>query len=234
MRKIFLLPLLFNLFCFAQSIDNSQLNTFLKKHISEEGIVDYEKVIKNEAEINTIMSGLSKITPNGSWSKNEAKAYWINLYNISILKLVSKYYPLKSINYIDEPFKKEFISVNGELISLNGIINDYLKDFKDPRVYFAIHTSANSSPKIKKTAYSAQYLDKELDLCTAEYVNDTGKNFFSKTEDQVSLSGLFEQIAPEFSKKDDLISFVNKYSTNKPITQNTQISYLTFDWTLLR
>ena len=233
MRKIFLLPLLFNLFCYGQSIDNSQLNNFLKRHI-DEGVVNYEKVIKDEEEINAIISGLSKITPNGSWTKNETKAYWVNLYNISIVKLVSKHYPLKSINYVDEPFKQKFININGEMISLEMIVSNYVKAFKDPRMYFAIHTSAISSPKIKKSAYSSEELDKELDICTTEFVNDTGKNFFSKTKDEVSLSGLFEQITSEFSSKDDLINFVNKYSTNKPLTKDTQISFLTFDWTLYR
>ena len=33
MKKFFLLPLLFSLLCFGQSIDNSQLDSFLKKHL---------------------------------------------------------------------------------------------------------------------------------------------------------------------------------------------------------
>ncbi|OEK09110.1 hypothetical protein A8C32_13855 [Flavivirga aquatica] len=227
-----LLFLFFSWFGYSQSIDNSNLRDFLKKHVSIEGFVNYEKLVRNKEDLQIIVDGFSKVTPNSSWSLNELKAYWINVYNINVLKLLSGYYPLKSIKYIDEPFKVEFINVNGIMVSLEYLETVIIKEMGDPRMYFALNNTCVSSPKLNRAPYIAESIDSELENSAKNFVNDTSKNYFSKTADEATLSPLFEWHSSEFIGDYELISFINKYSETKKISTTTKISYSSFDWNL--
>ncbi|KAB1067758.1 DUF547 domain-containing protein [Tamlana haliotis] len=213
----------------SQSIDNSELKDFLKKHVSNEGFIKYEKLVKNKESLNEIVVGLSKITPNNSWTKPETKAYWINVYNFNMLKLVSDYYPLKSIKYIQAPFNIEFININGQKVSLDDIENIMIEEMGDPRMYFALNNTSMSSPKLSREPYSAETLELQLESAAKNFINDSSKNYFSKTTNEAILSPIFKWHASDF---EDLNSFINKYLEDKQITNDTNISYSSFDWTL--
>ncbi len=190
MKKILLLLLIVNTSMYSQFIDFSEYNNYLKKHVSSRGIVDYEKVLKNMKEINAIAYNFSKISPNKSWTENEVKAYWINVYNVNIIKLLAENYPLKSINYIRDPFQLKFIDYDGGKISLDYIQHEVLRPLKDPRVHFALHATTISSPMLKGSAYYANTIDNDLNLATSYFINDTSKNYI--TAETCKLSKVFE------------------------------------------
>uniref|UniRef100_UPI00404A59BD DUF547 domain-containing protein n=1 Tax=Flavobacterium sp. TaxID=239 RepID=UPI00404A59BD len=131
MKKILLsLILVLSINVSAQVISYTDYEDFLKKHVSNKGIVDYEKVLKNMDAVNNISSNFSKISPNKNWSPDEVKSYWINVYNVNIIKLLAENYPIKSINYIRDPFQMEFINFDGAKISLEYILNEKYKTLK--------------------------------------------------------------------------------------------------------
>lgn len=234
MKKIpllFLLILTFN--CLnSQVIKFDRYDNFLKNHVSHRGFVDYKKVIKNIIELEEIAADFSKITPNASWTDNEIKAYWINVYNVNLIKLIAKYYPVKNIDYIGEPFKKEFISFNGLTISLDYIQHNILKELKDPRTHFALYSAADSAPEIKNSAMNSNTLDKDLDEMITFFLADTTKNFFVKNSSSVQLSKIFEWYKDEFKETYNLVYFLNKYQKIQLITEATEIKYLEFYWNL--
>ncbi|QQY82621.1 DUF547 domain-containing protein [Tamlana sp. s12] len=214
---------------YSQTIDNSDLKTFLKKHVSEEGFVNYDKLVRNKESLDDIVMGLSKISPTSTWSSNEVKAYWINVYNINVLKLVSSYYPLKSIKYIDKPFQVDFISVEGKKVSLDYIENTIMKGLEDPRIYFTLNNTCVSAPSLNREPYTAENLELQLETAVKAFVNDTSKNYFSNTTNEAIISPIFKWHASEFK---NLITFINNYLENKQITEQTKLTYSSFDWTL--
>ena len=215
----------------AQVINYSEYENFLKKHVSNKGVVDYEKVLKNISDLNTISANFSKISPNNNWSEDEIKSYWINVYNVSIIKLLAENYPIKSINYIRDPFQMEFISYDGMKVSLDFILNEKLRPLNDPRIHFALYTTAISSPILKNTPYDNTTINSELEVLTSHFLNDTFKNDINIKE--AKLSRIFESNFGDFINQITIIGFINKYSDNK-INDNTKIVYQEYEWNLFK
>lgn len=231
MKKILLLLLVITANGFSQVIDFSEYDNFLKKHVSNKGVVDYDKILKDMKEINAIASNFSKISPNKSWSEAEVKTYWINVYNVNIIRLLTQNYPIKSINYIREPFQVKFIEYDGEKISLDFIEHDILRPLNDPRIHFALHSTAISSPLLKGTAYYANTIDYDLDVATSNFINDGTKNTIGTATCQ--LSKVFEWYFTDFIGPITIVQFINKYSNTK-ITDDTKLTFSEFDWNLYR
>ena len=229
MRKLLLILFLVSYVSNAQTIDYKPFDEFLKKHVSDKGVVDYDKVLKNMDQINLITSNFSKISPNKSWTENEIKTFWINVYNINVIKLLAENYPLKSITYIREPFQMNFISFDGEKISLDHIVNEILKPLKDPRVHFVLYNTAVSSPTLRNSAYSSEKLNDDLNVATNLYINDITKN--NITAKRCSLSKIFEWNITDFKNKNNIISFINDYS-RVTIDEDAKISFMEYNWSL--
>jgi hypothetical protein len=232
MKKIVLLLILvLSVKMSGQVINYSDYENFLNKHVSNKGVVDYDKVLKNMNEINNITSNFSKISPNKNWSEDEVKTYWINVYNVNIIKLLVENYPIKSINYIRNPFQMEFISFDGAKVSLDYILNEKLRPLNDPRIHFALYSTAISSPILKNTPYNPVAINYDLDVLTSEYINDTLKNNINIKE--AKLSKIFELNFGDFINQITIVGFINKYSNNK-INDKTKIIFQDYEWNLYR
>lgn len=235
MRKSLLFIILFFTFItHSQSIDFTRYDTFLKKNVTSKGTLDYEKQLKNFEEIKGISIDFGKISPVSSWTENEIKSYWINLYNVNLIKLVTEYYPLKTINYIIDPFKQEFVNLNGIFISLDYIQKEILNEYNDPRIHFALYSACNSSPQLKNSVINAQNIEHSLDDLTKAFINDPSKNFYNAETNTVKLSSLFDWYKNEFVGDNEIHLFVNKYSDKFKINDDTKIEYMDYDWNLPR
>ena len=230
-RIILLLLLTVSLSGFSQVITFSEYDDFLKKHVSSKGIVDFDKVLKNIKDINTITYNFSKISPNKSWSPAEVKTYWINVYNANIIKLLAENYPIKSINYIRDPFKMDFIDFDGGKISLDYIQHEILRPMEDPRAHFALYSTAISSPILRNTAYTSNSIDYDLDVATSMFINDASKNILGTASSQ--LSKVFEWYFTDFIGHVTIVDFINKYSTTH-ISAETKLTFSEYDWNLYK
>ena len=232
MKKIILLLLLIiNSTAFSQIITFSEYDEFLKKHVSTKGVVDYDKVLKNIKDINNITYNFSKISPNKSWSEAEVKTYWINVYNANVIKLLAENYPIKSINYIRDPFKMDFIDFDGEKISLDHIEHEILRPLNDPRIHFSLYSTAISSPVLKNSAYSSNSIEYDLDVATSLFINDQSKNILGTATSQ--LSKVFVWYFTDFIGNVTIVDFINKYSTTH-ISSSTKLTFLEYNWNLHR
>ncbi|MDB4297175.1 DUF547 domain-containing protein [Flavobacteriaceae bacterium] len=231
MKKVLLFVLTFiSLNTFSQSFNLGRYNDFLKSHVDKEGVVNYNKVLKNIDELNVICKGFSKISPNNSWTDSEKKTYWINLYNVNILRLIAENYPIKSINYIREPFKIKFISYNGEKISLDEIEHTILRKFNDPRIHFALYATTVSSPKLRNNAYKSDTIESDLGIATSDFLNDSSKNKIGKI--YTKLSQVFDWYKADFHSHETLVEFINTHSYRK-LKIDTKIGYIEYDWNLV-
>lgn len=223
-----LVLLFFSLTGFSQTINLTAYNDFLKDHVSKKGVVNYDKVLKNIDKLNKITKDFSKISPNAGWSKSELKSYWINFYNANIIKLLAENYPIKSINYIREPFDKEIVELADGKISLDLIEHKVIRKLDDPRVHFALYSTAISSPVLKRTAYTAETIEKDLGIATSNFINDKTKNIIGSK--QSKLSKIFEWYKDDF----DIVKFINRHSGGAKININTVITYMDYNWNLHR
>lgn len=214
---------------FAQQIDHSIWTVFLQQNVSEQGNVNYKSITSKDSDLNNYLNQFVDISPDNSWSRNEKLAYWINAYNAFTIKLITDNYPVQSIKDINNPWDQKFIPINGDMLSLNHIEHEILRNMNEPRIHFAIVCASESCPKLLNEAFVAEKLDKQLTYATKEFLNDTSKNKI--TANQLELSKIFKWFSKDFKQNGSLIDFLNQF-TEVNISEDTKIKYLDYSWEL--
>ncbi|MBA3664677.1 MAG: DUF547 domain-containing protein [Bacteroidetes bacterium] len=236
----FLLALAFNFSTKAKGPSHEMWDRLLKKHVTADGKVDYKGFIKDSVEFNKYLKLLSENSPDEkTWSSNEQKAFWINAYNAFTVKLITRYYPIKSIKdigskiqipFVNTPWDVKFIEIGNEKMDLNNIEHGKLRNqFNDPRIHFAIVCASKSCPVLLNEAYDAARIDMQLDTQARAFLKDTTRNKI--TADKPEISKIFEWYKKDFTKKESLIDFLNHYAPVK-IKQDAKIDHIHYNWDL--
>jgi len=244
MKKIITLLALFtSIISFGQSKAPAHeiWNSLLKKHVSVQGNVNYKAFVADSIQLNKYLQALSENKPDEkTWTANEQKVYWINAYNAFTVKLITQYYPVKSINDIGNKIKiptgktvwdVKFIKIGASNYSLNEIEHTQLrKNFGDARFHFVLVCAAKSCPILLNEAYTAEKLNAQLDAQTKVFLNDKSRNDISL--DKPKISKIFEWYSMDFTSNSvSVIDYINKYATNK-IKSNAPITYVDYSWDL--
>lgn len=210
-------------------IDHQLWSQLLKKHVHNNGSVNYLGFKKDYKKLTRYIDQLSsmKITP--SWTKNQRLAFWINAYNALTIDLIIKNYPLKSIKDIKNPWDQKLWNFDNKRIDLNFIEHNILRKLNEPRIHFAIVCASESCPKLNNEAYEAAILNQQLTKVTTEFLADTSKNEISK--DEIKLSRIFKWFKKDFEKNGSLVDFLNQYS-DIVISQSASKSYKSYNWEL--
>ena len=241
MKQSFLaILLLFSLSLIAQP-KYQLLSSFLRKHVSSSGKVNYLGIQKDKAELERILKSLSTFSPDSRWKKSEELAYWINMYNGYTLLLICEHYPLKSIMELDggKTWDVQRVPAGRMKLSLNQIENEILRaKFKDPRIHFALNCGAKSCPPLLNEAYFPKKIEQQLEKQTRLFIRSS-KNVVS--EKSVRVSKIFEWYGKDFietnrqgqpgAEKQGILSFLIKYS-GVHIASEANISFLEYDWSL--
>lgn len=206
----------------------AKLNAFLGKYVTSDGHVKYSTIKTNKSELDAIIAEFKSTTPESSWSKNQKLAFWINAYNIYTIKLIVDNYPTTSITKITaKPWDKKFANIGGKTYTLNNIETDIIrKQFKEPRIHFALNCASKSCPILLNKAYKAGSLDSQLTSQTKKFLSDTSKNTFSKKEAQISQ--IFDWYKEDFGSS--VIDFIQKYHTLEDTPK--KIGYMEYSWDL--
>lgn len=227
-KKLCILVFLISTNIFAQDIDNNFWTDLLKKHVSDDGNVDYKGFKSDSKNLDIYLDYLVKNKPKKNQSStNEQLAYWINTYNAFTIKLIIGNYPLKSIKDIKNPWDKKFINIDNVLLSLNDIEHEILRKMHEPRIHFAINCASVSCPKLLNEAFFAHTLENQLHRVTISFINE--ENNLSK--DKIELSKIFKWFREDFERHGTLIGFLNDYSPFK-IDQKAKIKFKEYNWAL--
>jgi hypothetical protein len=218
--------------------DDAIYASLLKKHVAD-GRVDYKGFKTDEAQLDQYLRQLSRTNPD-QLDRAGQMAFYINLYNAATIKLILTAYPgIKSIKDLGSlfrsPWKKKFIALNGQTISLDHIEHEILRPrFKDPRVHFAINCASQSCPPLLDEPYSGNTLDAQLDRVAANFINNPRSTYIQGRT--LYVSSIFKWFSEDFG--DDIKGFVSKYARGEMKKQldeqasTLQVKYLDYDWSL--
>lgn len=237
------LACLFSAAAFGQSKTPSHAlyNKLLQKNVAGDGKVNYKAFIRDSSELNQYLKILSTNPPNEkTWSREEQMAYWINAYNAFTIKLITTYYPVKSIKdigssiqipFVNTPWDIKFITIGKERMDLNNIEHGILrKKFNDPRIHMVLVCASRSCPILLNEAYDAKLLDDQFTRQTKAFLKDPYRN--KVTPDKPQLSMIFNWYGMDFRKNGgSVIKFINTYSAVK-IKPDAKVTYLEYDWNL--
>ena len=224
--------LLWTSFSMAQggTMFTQQADVFFRKYVKE-GRVDY-KNIKAKPEM---MEGLLQMTKEISVSKENARqyqAFWINAYNLLVIKGVVENYPLKSPLDVAGFFDKTKHDVGGTSITLNDIENKLLRgNFpSEARFHFVLVCAGLGCPPIIDSSYKASTLNAQLEKQTKIALNDP--DFIQVNKNKVKISQIFEWYKGDFTQGGkSLVDYINQYRSEK-LPEKAKVSYYTYDWTL--
>lgn len=223
----------------------------LLKVYSNDGRVNYKAIKIDEAKLRMAITHIENIPKFefSSFSENERKAFWINAYNLAVVKTVIDNYPIKknfglnairypknSIQQIENVWDRPILTVRGRVLSLNDIENKILRpEFKDPRIHFAIVCASIGCPVIRSEVYTADKLDQQLAEQIRIFIEDPKKVSYDRSKDVLYLSPIFKWFKGDFDEVGGVVTFIKRYSDDLwagSLSQKTQIEWLGYDWSL--
>jgi len=201
----------------------------LKKHVSDNGNVDYKGFKEEQLELYKYFKVLNVSLPNQAHTEAYALAYWINTYNAFTIDLILRNYPIKSIKDIKDPWDQRLWKLGDKWYNLNDIEHQILRKIDEPRIHFAIVCASFSCPKLQNNAFTAEDIDYQLTNATKEFLSDSNRNEISKNS--LKLSKIFQWFSKDFKQNGSVIDFLNKYS-DVNISEKAKRSFKYYDWAL--
>ena len=228
----------------TQTVDHQIWDAFLGAHVSRTDDnrtrFDYAGVTDAEHDtLKTYIAVLARLDPT-TLSRNEAFAYWANLYNALTIDIVLEKYPVKSIlrirsGLLPGPWKRKLITVNGEKLSLDNIEHDILRPFfNDNRVHYAVNCASYGCPNLAERALTGANLDAMLDQGARDYVNHP--RGVTIKDGKVTASSIYKWFKEDFGDSeqgvlDHLASYADP-SLKAQLEAATEIHRYDYDWAL--
>ena len=166
--------------------------------------------------------------------REEQLAYYINLYNATVIKgIIRRWHEGYSPDEKEfQLFKDEIVNIPKRQMSLNDLENKVIRPmFKDPRVHVALVCGAKSCPPLLSHAYQSATLDETLDANMKRFVNDSSRNSFDRENKKAEISQIFGWYADDFGGKDGILPYISKY-LDGPGVEGFSIDFKVYDWSL--
>lgn len=194
---IFSLPVTFQ---GGEAFDHSKWDHILKQCVHDD-LVDYKALLQIRAELDDYLKQTETIPIEtfSDFSREERIAFWINLYNASVIRMVLDEYPVERFDQIPAAFEVKTIQVIGEFFNLSELRDQVLrKGFRDERILIALVSARRDSPKLLPEAFRGEILEKQLNQVAHEFVEDEARNHIKPGEKKIFLSPLFRNFGSDF------------------------------------
>lgn len=210
---------------------NGKANSLFSSYVSGDS-VNYSAIKSNPESLTEAVKAFEEFNA-ATLSGNAAKSFWINAYNVMVIKSVVEYYPIQSPMDVKGFFDTKKHSVGGRSVTLNDIENNILrKQFKDARLHFALVCAAKSCPPIINKAYTPANIETLLNQQTKKALNDSEFLKVDNSGKRVQFSKIMEWYGEDFKREaSDLIAYANQYRANK-IPADYKVGFYEYDWRL--
>jgi len=206
----------------------------LNGFVNDKGMVDYKGLKREGASLRVLLEELNNLDPNEyrSWPEQDKAAFWINVYNLHKLYVVSINYPIQSssrflrvlwgptdLRHIENKISLYKFLVMDEEFTLKKVENRFFRaEFDDPRVLLAITDACLSSPPLRNEPYYGYKLDEQLDNQVKRFLSDPIAFRIDRQKKRLYLSAVFEtgRYGRQFLKKFDID---RKFKDHLPITR---------------
>lgn len=152
--------------------------------------------------ITAIRQSLEKVpteVPFKLISSKEQLAYWLNLYNITLIEQVAKVYPktkLEDFLYDDDDgiLTQKLLNVAGVPLSLDDIqFNIVTAKFGyNPLIMYGFHQGTIGAPNIRRKAYDGKNVMRQLEANAEEFIN-SNRGVFKGKKGTMRVSSFYER-----------------------------------------
>ena len=161
----------------------TRMKTKIKRDTAREGNRFFFEEFEDDEEyrqmIHAVRLNLEAIpnqVPLAAFNRSEQLAYWLNLYNITLLDELVQIYPerdlKKEISGKKSILDKKLLNVAGESLSLNDIETILAVNYgNDPLLIYGLYQGIVGGPNIRTRAYTAENVKRNLQDNAEEFVN---------------------------------------------------------------
>lgn len=209
-----------------------------------DGRVDYARLKTNRADLDKYLGELASVPLREfqSWNTNQQLAFLINLYNAETVQLIIDHYPVDSIKdiggWMTKPWDLKCVNLFGKTVTLDTIEHGMIrKNYKEPRIHFALVCAARGCPPLRSEAYVAEQLDAQLDDQVLVFLATPEKNRIDTENKTLYLSPIFKWYGEDFQKYTRGVQyFLSRYYPKvdeRALRDGAyKIYYTDYDWSL--
>ena len=171
--------------------------TFQDNDAGKQYLLDFQKNLET----------LPSRTPLAKFSRDDQLAYWLNLYNITVVNQIVAVYPQRSLKKLiqgrNSIFSEKLLTVAGIPLSLDDIQFTILKQNYDnePLIIYGLYQGIIGGPDIRPLAYNGDDVYRALEDNAFEFIN-SNRGTFIKDEETFRVSSLYDRNSeyfPDFS-----------------------------------
>lgn len=219
------------------------LNKYRVKVKSGLVYIDYKNITQTDiTALNDYIDKLTQINLK-EYNRNEQLAYWINLYNALIIRIIFDHYPVDNIKEINisptlfstGPFDTNLIKIGHHHLSLRDIINRILRPiWNDPRILYALYDGSIGGPTLFHKVFDARTLETSLNQVSFAYINSLrAVQIFDK---QLVVSRIYDWYEEDFGgSKQAVIEHIKQFALpplDKNLANIKTISGYIYNWHL--
>lgn len=242
--------------CAAQpaSDPDAAYDALLRRYVvaSADGVnrVDYARWYPNKTDrgaLDAYVLAQASRKPS-AMTRDEALAFWGNLYNAITLKVILDRYPVASIKDIKSsggwldfksyagPWREPRVTVEGKPLSLDNIEHDIMRPtFKDPRVHYVVNCASFGCPNLMNRAWRSKTLEADLDAAARAFINHP-RGVTVLPSGALKVSSIYRWFTADFGGDDaSLIAHFKKFADPTlaaSLTATTKIADDGYDWSL--
>jgi len=228
-------------------IDHSTWDEFLAKYTGKDAAgvnrVSYGSVSASDKMALRDYLARLQSTDVTLLNRNEQYAFWLNLYNASVVNVVLDNYPVKSIlniksNVLDVkgPFNDTVATVNGQKLTPDTIESGIVRPiWNDPNLHYGFNCAAVSCPNLLSKAFTGDTINAQLAQAAISFINeprgvklDGGKLVASK---------IYFWYSEDFGGENGIVKHITKYANDRTkslLSGKTKIDRYEYDWALNR
>ena len=219
-------------------INHDLFDGLLKKHVNEQGLVNYAAWKQNAADIAALDEYLEQYAEKleNPAQGNEKAATLVNGYNAFVLRWILSSYPTESIWQLRDSFSGKRNEIGGRKVSLDDIEHGTLRPFIGYRAHSVLVCAARSCPPLQRFAYTADKFEEQNDRTYQAWLAREDLNKFSPNERNVEISSIFKWFKQDFDNAGGLLKILGRYAPQSArefaASGKYNTKYLPYNWGL--
>ncbi len=232
----------------SQAKTGTRMKAKVKRLTANEGNRFYYETFQDSEESQQLLRDIQKsleevpdLVPLDNFSRDEQLAYWLNLYNVTVLNEIIAIYPKrdlkKLLNGKKSILSKKLLTVAGVPLSLDDIQDTILSQNynNNPLVMYGLYMGVVGGPNVRRSAYTGSDVYRALENNARDFVN-SNRGTYSQDERTFRVSSLYDRnrgYFPEFQEdlSAHLMTYLEGYERIE-LEQASSIKPDIYDWTV--
>ncbi|MBK7368879.1 MAG: DUF547 domain-containing protein [Candidatus Eisenbacteria bacterium] len=207
-------------------------DALLRAHVHD-GRVDYVALATRDmGKLDRYLIALAQVHAD-SLPGPDRMAYWINLYNATVVRGVCARWRPGWRPDADQfgLFKAPIVRTPDGAMPLDALEHTVmLRQVPDPRLHAGLCCASVSCPPLRAGAYRGVDVDSLLDQAMRSFVNDPARNRFDEAKRTMTISRVFDWYAKDFGGPEAVPQFLEFYY-GKPLA-GWKVQFADYDWAL--